>query len=107
REARAAPRVVEAAVVHAQQVHHDREGERRLVAQLLHYAGKIARADLERELPAIQRLLADALAQDAGERGLQRGDVGHQRLEMVAVRLILFCSWIKPYNRPSAEGGQP
>ena len=55
-------------------------------------------AHFQDQLATIDFLAPDPVAERSGERGLQCLEgVGHrQRREMVWVRLILFCSWIKP-----------
>jgi len=99
REAGPFPRVVVALVVDAHQVEHLGEGEALVVTQPRGHLDEVLRRDLEGELIAVDRLLRDAVAERRGERGLEEVEGcrhGLQRREMVCVRLILFCSWIKP-----------
>ncbi len=76
REARAAPAAV-ALVVDAHHVEELAERKLRVVAQALRGVEEIGAVHFERELPEVDRLLADAPAQGGGERGAQRLECGH------------------------------
>jgi hypothetical protein len=66
-----------ALVVDADQVEELRERERGVVAQSVGRAGEIRAVDVERELAAVERLLADAPAQGRCESRAQCLEVGH------------------------------